>query len=50
MTAANKAVKIVVLQYQKGAVDFNRYAVIEQTLVTQQDSWRRRPAARSPKG
>ena len=26
------------LQYQKGAVDFNRYALIEQNLVTQQDS------------
>jgi len=25
VTAAHKAVKIVVLQYQKGAVDFNRY-------------------------
>ena len=36
VTAADKAVKIVVLQYQKGAVDFNRYAVIEQALVTQQ--------------
>jgi len=36
--AANKAVNIVVLQYRKGAVDFNRYAVIEQNLVTQQDS------------
>jgi len=34
---AEKAVNIVVLQYQKGAVDFNRYAVIEQNLVTQQD-------------
>ncbi len=34
--AANKAVKIVVLQYQQGAVDFNRYATIEQALVTQQ--------------
>ena len=35
--AAERAVKIVVLQYEKGAVDFNRYAVIEQNLVTQQD-------------
>lgn len=35
--AARKAVKIVVLQYEKGAVDFNRYATIEQTLVQQQD-------------
>lgn len=38
VTAARRAVKIVVLQYQKGAVDFNRYALIEQNLVTQQDS------------
>ena len=36
--AANKAFKIVVAQYEKGAVDFNRYALIEQNLVTQQDS------------
>ncbi len=37
VTAASNAVKIVVLQYKVGAVDFNRYAVIEQNLVTQQD-------------
>ena len=37
VVAADRAVKIVVLQYEKGAVDFNRYAVIEQNLVTQQD-------------
>jgi len=37
VVAAERAVKIVVLQYEKGAVDFNRYAVIEQNLVTQQD-------------
>ena len=36
--AANKAVAIVVFQYEKGATDFNRYATIEQALVTQQDS------------
>ena len=36
--AARKAVKIVIAQYEKGAVDFNRYATIEQNLVTQQDS------------
>ena len=35
--AANKAVNIVVAPVQRGAVDFNRYATIEQTLVTQQD-------------
>ncbi len=39
VTAARKAVKIVILQYEKGAVDFNRYATIEQNLVTQQDSY-----------
>ena len=38
VTAARKAVNIVILQYEKGAVDFNRYATIEQNLVTQQDS------------
>ncbi len=37
VVAAERAVKIVVLQYEKGAVDFNRYAVIEQNQVTQQD-------------
>ena len=37
--AANSAVAIVVLQYEKGAVDFNRFATIEQALVTEQDSW-----------
>ncbi len=36
VTAAKKAVKIVVLQYRAGEVDFNRYATIEQALVTQQ--------------
>ncbi len=35
--ASRKAVNIVILQYEKGAVDFNRYATIEQNLVTQQD-------------
>ena len=38
VVAAQEAVEIVITQYQKGAVDFNRYAVIEQNLVTQQDS------------
>ena len=38
VVAALKAVKIVILQYQVGAVDFNRYATIEQAAVTQQDS------------
>lgn len=36
--AARKAVKIVIIRYEKGAVDFNRYATIQQNLVTQQDS------------
>jgi outer membrane protein TolC len=36
--AAQKAVKIVVAQFEKGSVDFNRYATIAQNLVTQQDS------------
>ena len=40
--AANQAVKIVVFQYEKGAADFNRYATIEQALVTQQDFMRSR--------
>lgn len=35
--AAQRAVSIVVPQYKLGAVDFNRYALIEQNLVTQQD-------------
>ena len=35
--AANKAVEIVIFQYEKGAADFNRYATIESALVTQQD-------------
>ena len=37
VVAAKKAVEIVIFQYQKGAVDFNRYAVIDRDLVTQQD-------------
>ena len=38
VAAAQEAVEIVITQYEKGSVDFNRYAVIEQNLVTQQDS------------
>lgn len=38
VAAARKAVDIAVEQYEKGATDFNRYALIEQNLVTQQDS------------
>jgi len=37
VAAARSAVKIVITQYEEGAVDFNRYATIEQNLVTQQD-------------
>ena len=28
----------IIIQYQKGAVDFNRYALIEQNMVQQQDA------------
>jgi hypothetical protein len=35
--AAEKAVKTVIRQYKVGSVDFNRYATIEQNLVTQQN-------------
>ena len=38
VVAALKAVKIVVLQYEVGSVDFNTYATIEQAAVTQQDA------------
>jgi NodT family efflux transporter outer membrane factor (OMF) lipoprotein len=34
---AQKAVNVVVAQYKVGTVDFNRVALIEQDLVTQQD-------------
>ena len=37
VTAANEAVEVVILQYKQGKVDFNRYATIQQNLVTQQD-------------
>ena len=37
VVAARKAVAIVTEQYRTGSTDFNRYAVIEQNLVTQQD-------------
>jgi NodT family efflux transporter outer membrane factor (OMF) lipoprotein len=35
------ALQVIVAQYEAGltGVDFNRYALIQQTLVTQQDSW-----------
>jgi NodT family efflux transporter outer membrane factor (OMF) lipoprotein len=35
------ALQVLVAQYQAGlsGIDFNRYATIEQTLVTQQDQW-----------
>lgn len=33
------ALKVVIAQYEGGAVDFNRYAVIQQTLIQQLDLW-----------
>lgn len=39
VVASRKAVNIVVEQYKNGATDFNRYALIQQNLVTQQDLW-----------
>ena len=35
------ALQVLVAQYQAGlsGIDFNRYATIEQTLITQQDQW-----------
>jgi NodT family efflux transporter outer membrane factor (OMF) lipoprotein len=35
------ALQVIVAQYQagRGGIDFNRYATIQQTLVTQQDQW-----------
>ena len=36
--AGREAVRIVILQYKAGAVDFNRYATIVQALIPQQDS------------
>lgn len=38
---ATRALQVVVEQYEigLGAVDFNRYAVIQQTLIQQQDLW-----------
>jgi NodT family efflux transporter outer membrane factor (OMF) lipoprotein len=38
VTAAQKAVEFVITQYKVGTVDFNRVALIETTLVQQQDS------------
>jgi outer membrane protein TolC len=37
--AALSAVKIASNQYEVGTVDYNRYAVIQQNLVTQQDAY-----------
>jgi NodT family efflux transporter outer membrane factor (OMF) lipoprotein len=39
--AANLALEVIVGQYQNGAggTDFNRYALIQQTLIQQQDQW-----------
>ncbi|MEN6449009.1 MAG: efflux transporter outer membrane subunit [Thermoguttaceae bacterium] len=38
VAAAERAVKMVLQQYQTGSVDFNRYVTIEQNMVTQQDA------------
>ncbi|MHB1038300.1 MAG: efflux transporter outer membrane subunit [Pirellulales bacterium] len=35
--SAQRAVAIVIAQYERGGVDFNRFALIEQNLVQQQD-------------
>ncbi|HZZ26375.1 MAG TPA: efflux transporter outer membrane subunit [Pirellulales bacterium] len=37
VTAADKAVKLAITQYQGGLVDFNRVALLEQDLVQQQN-------------
>jgi NodT family efflux transporter outer membrane factor (OMF) lipoprotein len=39
--AAYRALAVIVAQYEAGlgGVDFNRYAVIVQSLITQQDQW-----------
>jgi NodT family efflux transporter outer membrane factor (OMF) lipoprotein len=36
--AALKAVKIAIVQYQQGMIDFNRVALLDQNLVQQQDT------------
>lgn len=38
VTAAQKAVEVAVAQYRGGLTDFNRVAVLQQTLVQQQDA------------
>jgi outer membrane protein TolC len=37
--AAQKALKLAVVQYSAGLVDFNRVALLQQNLVQQQDAW-----------
>lgn len=37
--ASQRAVNIVIAQFKKGAVDFNRYALIAQNLVLQEDAF-----------
>ncbi len=37
VNAATKAVQLAIIQYKNGLVDFNRVALLEQTLVQQQD-------------
>ncbi|MBL9161812.1 MAG: efflux transporter outer membrane subunit [Planctomycetaceae bacterium] len=36
---SNIALQVVIAQYEAGLVDFNRYAVIQQTLIQQLDLW-----------
>ncbi len=47
--AANVALQVIIAQYENavqglGPVDFNRYAVIQQNLIVQQDQWAQRAA------
>src|SRR5262245_7302065 len=39
--AASLALQVIVAQYERGlaGIDFNRYAVIQQNLILQQDQW-----------
>jgi hypothetical protein len=39
VTAAQKAVVVAIAQYKGGLVDFNRVSLVEQNLVTQQNSY-----------
>jgi NodT family efflux transporter outer membrane factor (OMF) lipoprotein len=37
--SSSRAVKAIQIQLQVGKIDFNQYAVIQQSLITQQDLW-----------